>query len=164
MTLTDGGLVLVAQCEGPANAATLAQCQALAERLGDELGLAGDDALALRLSVDEACTNIVEHGYAGTAGGPLSLQVWATPPGPGRLLRVQLRDRATPFDPRQARQPDLHAEVEDRAIGGLGWYFIHEMMDSVDYRRLPDGHNLLELTRACGGDASTPVPAPDPTP
>lgn len=151
MTPLEPTHVLAGACEGPAGRDTLARCLALAEEVCASLALAEADALALRLAVDEACTNVMEHGYAGEQSGPVALEIWA-PRAPAGELRIRILDRAALFDPGGAKLPDLDAGVEERAVGGLGWYFIHEMMDAVHHAPRAGGGNQLELVRVMRGN------------
>jgi anti-sigma regulatory factor (Ser/Thr protein kinase) len=83
-------------------------------------GAAPDDCFALKLAVDEACTNIVEHGYGSDRDGAIALTVEI---GDGEA-RVVLVDTGRPFSPEEAPRPDLDADWSDRPVGGLGWHLI----------------------------------------
>ena len=97
----------------------------------------------LVLALDEAFSNAVVHGYAGSPG---EVTVSARAPRAGGELPVA--DSAPAFDPfAGAPAPDLDAPVEERAIGGLGVFLIRELMDRAEYRREGD-RNVLLMTRA----------------
>jgi serine/threonine-protein kinase RsbW len=98
---------------------------------------------ALTLAVDEACTNIIEHAYAGTAGGAIEIAVETGPED----LRVTLLDRGRPFDLSAVPPPDLTAGWKERPVGGLGWHLIRASVDDVDYEPRPDGGNRLILVK-----------------
>ncbi len=101
-----------------------------------------DDATAqsIVLAVDEACQNIIVHGYKGRADGEIVLGVFRCRDG----ILVRLRDFAPPVDPSKIKPRAL----DDIKPGKLGSHFIHEIMDSVEYRPGPDGiGNLLEMIR-----------------
>ena len=114
--------------------------------------MADDDRQAVRLAVEEACTNVVDHGYAGQAAGPLSLVFRLTA---ADTLEAQIRDQAPPFHPDQARLPDLLSDSDDRPVGGLGWYFIKQVMTEVDYTSSTEG-NCLYLRRRLSAKTATP--------
>ena len=105
-------------------------------------GVVGEEEYAVRLAVEEVVMNLVEHGYAGRAPGPVALTVDA---GPERVV-VIVEDRGRPFDPAAAPPPDLEAACEDRRIGGLGWHLVHQLMDEVRYEST-DGRNRLTLVK-----------------
>jgi len=94
----------------------------------------------LTLALEEAVANIIEHGELTTGEGCiyLALQVDAS------SIHVELRDNGRPFNPLQASPPDLEVPFEERAIGGLGIFYLQQMMDELDYR-YAEGENLLEM-------------------
>jgi anti-sigma regulatory factor (Ser/Thr protein kinase) len=108
---------------------------------------ADDDMLfAVRLAVEEAFTNIVEHGYAERSG-PVEVRVDAD----ARGLTITLLDEAPPFDPADAPAPDLDSLLEDREPGGLGWHLVRQLMDEVKREpRAPHG-NVLTLVKKFPG-------------
>lgn len=83
----------------------------------------------LKLAVDEACTNIITHGYAGMDPGTILLFV-ETRPG---QVRITITDFGHSFEPAEAPKPDIEAGLDDRPMGGFGLYFIYQTMDEVDY-------------------------------
>jgi serine/threonine-protein kinase RsbW len=99
----------------------------------------------LKLAVDEACTNVIEHGYAGRAG-TIELSVDAGSEG----LRITIRDRGAAFEPSSVPAADVSARCEDRPIGGLGWHLIRSSVDEIDYERDPSGVNRLTLVKRSG--------------
>ena len=123
-----------------ANRDGLARCLALAEAVCQQLGLSGDDTQAVRLSVEEACVNVVSHGYKGREPGLLGLAFHLVNP---HTLQAHIQDEAPPFNPDRAPTPDLMADVEDRPIGGLGWMMIRQMMPPVDYISDANGNTLV---------------------
>ena len=120
----------------------LADIRRFVEESCRSAGAAESVCFDLKLAVDEACTNIVEHGYAGEPGS-IALTVEAS----AGILRVTIRDRGTPFDPARLRAADVTSPPEERPIGGVGWHLIRSSMDEVDYERDPAGGNRLTLTK-----------------
>jgi serine/threonine-protein kinase RsbW len=101
----------------------------------------------VQLAVDEACTNIIEHGYRGEDRGKIRITCTAEP---GRLT-IEIRDNAPRFD-FVAREPDPAApdshlsDIEALPVGGLGLRLITSVMDHVSwYYR--DGSNTLLLIK-----------------
>ncbi|MBY0465879.1 MAG: ATP-binding protein [Burkholderiales bacterium] len=137
---------LVNMFTGTANREGLTHCMALSETICGQLNLGAEDAYAIRLAVEEACTNIVNHGYAGTEPGPMQLAFKLRQADDARQVIIELQDAATPFHPEDAKAPDVLSDAEDRAVGGLGWFFIQSTMDEVHYRS-EGGNNCLTLTR-----------------
>ena len=97
-------------------------------------------AQSIVLAVDEACQNVIVHGYKGRADGEIVLGVFRRRDG----ILVRLRDFAPPVDPATIKPRAL----DDIRPGKLGAHFMYEIMDSVEYRPSPDGTgNLLEMIR-----------------
>lgn len=114
-------------------------------------GLAPDDAFAVRLAVEEVCTNIITHGYGGGGEQPVIL----TARREDDAFVVTAEDRAPLFDPAAAPAPDLRADWRTRPIGGVGWHLVRELMDEVHHTPVPGGGNLVTLVkRVPGGSAA----------
>ncbi len=97
----------------------------------------------LQLAVDEACTNVITHGYAGMNPGSIIL---ALEIGESQVV-VNLTDFGHPFEPSNAPVPDIEAGLEDRPMGGFGLFFIYQTMDEVQYRTTEDGNCLIFIKR-----------------
>ena len=108
-----------------------------------DAGLNEDAAFAVRLAGEEACADIIDHAYKGAAPGPISLEMRCD----AARAVLLIEDRAPFFSPADAPAPDLTGDWEHRRMGGLGWHFIHQMMDEVKHERLPGGGNRLELVK-----------------
>lgn len=103
---------------------------------------------AVQLAVDEGFTNIVEHAYGGESQNKIECTCQVTDEG----LVVTLRDCGKPFNPLNVPQPNLDADLEDREIGGLGLYFIRQLMDEVTFTFIQGeegkaGCNLLRMVK-----------------
>lgn len=110
-----------------------------------------ETAYALRLAVEEVCINLIQHGYKDMAPGPIRVSFRRH----DDRITVTIHDRARPFDPAHAPEPDLTSDVESRPIGGLGWYLVKRSVDKIHYESDPTRGNLLTLTRR-----SRPIRAP----
>ncbi len=98
-----------------------------------------DTAYDLKLAVDEACTNVVQHGYAGMNPGSIMLDVHVG----DDEVEVRLTDFGHPFEPSSAPKPDTTLPLEERPAGGFGLFFIYETMDDVDYVTNEEGNTLI---------------------
>jgi anti-sigma regulatory factor (Ser/Thr protein kinase) len=94
------------------------------------------------LAVDEAATNIIQHGYQGHPG-----YIDIVVERQGDSFVVHIYDQAPPFDPTQVPAPDLTLQLEERPIGKLGVYLIKHFMDDVIYETSPQGGNHLILMK-----------------
>jgi anti-sigma regulatory factor (Ser/Thr protein kinase) len=101
--------------------------------------IAGDVVLA----VDEACQNIIVHGYKGRDGGEIELTLIRY----GEGIVVELRDQAPTVDPRKIQHRALH----DIKPGKLGTYLMSAIMDRVEYLPAPGGGNLLRMYKRKDG-------------
>ena len=126
----------------PAEADSLEQIQAFVAEFGQRHKLPPEAAADLELAVDEACSNIIEHGYRGMSSGEIVLALRYEPD----RVEVEIRDYGRGFDPDKIPPPDIHAPLEERKAGGLGWYLIGELMDQIEYRRDASG-NVLTFSR-----------------
>lgn len=99
----------------------------------------------LKLAVDEACTNILEHAYDGRAG-PLGVEIVLA----GEAIQIEIRDWGAPFDPTEAPPPSHDMPLEQRPNGGMGIHLIRQVMDSLSYRAGPEGNRLLITKRLAG--------------
>jgi len=93
----------------------------------------------LKLAVDEACTNIIEHGYKGMDPGSIILSFRIES---DRIL-VNITDFGHVFEPAEAPKPDLEAALDDRPLGGMGLYLIYKTMDNIDYQSSEEGNTLM---------------------
>jgi serine/threonine-protein kinase RsbW len=92
----------------------------------------------LKLAVDEACTNIITHGYKGMDPGSIILSFRIEP---DRIL-VSITDFGHVFEPVESPKPDVEAALADQELGGLGLYLIYQTMDNIDYQPSKDGNTL----------------------
>lgn len=120
----------------------LEQIAQFIETAGEAAGLDTVAICRCQLAVDEACTNIIEHGYQGEDRGPIEI---ACEPLPGSLV-ITISDQARPFDSGAVPEPHLGDTLEDLQIGGLGLYFIRQVMDTVEFNR-EAGTNKLVLVK-----------------
>ena len=107
-----------------------------------ETGVKPELHFDLTLAVEEAVSNVIEHGYKGR-GGDLTIQFELQ----DDTVTVRLRDHAKPFKPGAASRPDSEIPLEDRPLGGLGLHLMRQLMDEVRYETLPDGNLLTMIKR-----------------
>ena len=114
------------------------------DRCGFPAGSPGRVIASTKLAVDEACTNVVRHGYRGRAG---FIEVVVT--GNLREFTIEIRDQGESFDLRNVKSPNLKMYVETRKRGGLGVFLMNQLMDEVRYRGATDG-NILTMSKRLG--------------
>ncbi len=96
----------------------------------------------LVLAIAEAAQNIVKHAFknAANANELMVVQISCE----NNKLQIAFYDRGTPVDPKKVK----HREIDNVKPGGLGTFFIQEIMDAVEFK---DGKkpwiNHLVLTK-----------------
>ena len=100
-----------------------------------------EEILDTQLAVEEAITNVIMHGYAGTPG-----QIMITCSITSGFVEVQIEDTAPPFNPLSIPEPEIDENVEERQIGGLGVFLLRQVMDNIVYR-YEAGKNILVLVK-----------------
>ena len=88
------------------------------------------------VAVDEIYSNIVRYSGASEARVRIIKET--------DRLRLIYSDNGKPYNPLDAKEPDVTASAEDRAIGGLGIFMARKMMDNVEYM-YKDNQNILTL-------------------
>ena len=112
--------------------------------IATEVGIDQQDIDNIELAVDEACTNVIEHGYA--------------PDDPNKEITVRMEidtsklvltviDHAKPFNIVQYIPRDINELQEEGQNGGLGIRLIKRIMDTIDYKTTSDGYNELVMTK-----------------
>lgn len=101
----------------------------------------------MNLAIEEIVTNIISYGYEDSSEHRIRIDLAFT----NRQVTTRIEDDGKPFDPMQAKDPDVTAPLEERGVGGLGILLVKTLMDDVVYSR--DGNrNVLLMTK----NADTP--------
>jgi anti-sigma regulatory factor (Ser/Thr protein kinase) len=122
---------------------SLAAVRAFVDRACRLTGLDPASCFDLKLAVDEACANIVEHGYEGRPGGSIRIAC-ASDQG---AVRVTIVDWGRAFAPAEVPPADVTSDWTQRPVGGLGWHLIRQSVDEIDYEPDPAGGNRLTLVK-----------------
>jgi anti-sigma regulatory factor (Ser/Thr protein kinase) len=95
-----------------------------------EAGLDENAVYHCHLSVEEVCTNVVEHGYR-FAGDKNFIEVICLRNRHNFIITII--DDAPPFNPLSLPEPNPHAPLWEREGGGWGVYFVKQYMNEVSY-------------------------------
>ena len=106
--------------------------------VANQAGMEGREAKRLRLAVEEAVANIINHGQATI----INLQAKTD----DSQLVLTIDDDGQPFNPTADSATDFSVPADERPPGGLGIMFLHQMTDGLEYQRL-DGHNVLKIKK-----------------
>ncbi|GAB4493069.1 MAG: hypothetical protein Fur0016_20970 [Anaerolineales bacterium] len=111
-----------------------------------QAGMNSKEIYNIQLAVDEACSNIIEYAYEGISDGQIEINVVAT----HDALTMIINDQGKPFNPNDIAEPDIEAALEDRPIGGLGLFFMRNLMDEVHFEWSPEKGNTLTMVKRRG--------------
>ncbi len=110
----------------------------LKETLRD-FNLSDEAYYLIELSLLEMCINIVRYAYPNEKGD-IFLKIWDQE----KQLYFEIRDWGIPFDPREAKEPDIREMVNLGQTGGLGIFLCRQLMNGFEYRR-ENNQNILIL-------------------
>ncbi len=84
----------------------------------------------LKIAVDEACTNVIEHAYKGEGQHQIDVAVIVKPD----RLTIRIRDEGETFDTKEYEEPDIFEFARRHRKGGFGVHIMRRLMDQVEYR------------------------------
>ena len=126
----------------PAQMSYLIQVRDFVEHIGKRHKFDDKIINSFKLVIDEACTNIVRHGYRDIKNGEITIKAVIR-----RLsLTIIIVDQGQSYDPRQANTPDLAKYVDIGKRGGLGILMMRKLMDDMQYSVTERG-NEFRLTK-----------------
>jgi anti-sigma regulatory factor (Ser/Thr protein kinase) len=97
----------------------------------------------VQMATDEAVTNIIEHAYNGQSGGRIDIFCERREDE----FIVEIHDLGKPFDPSLVRTPRVKGPVSRRNIGGLGIFFMKNLMDKVEFSSDAKRGNRLRMVK-----------------
>jgi sigma-B regulation protein RsbU (phosphoserine phosphatase) len=122
----------------------LQQVRNLVRRTTMRQGCASELVDLFVLAIDEACANVIRHGYGRGYTGDIILEVLYSQ---GELI-FRLTDFAKPVDVATIKSRDLN----DIRPGGLGVHFIKKIMDHYKFLDTPkEVGNILEMRKRIEG-------------
>jgi serine/threonine-protein kinase RsbW len=122
----------------PGELSQIPRIQDFVRQAATQAGLSEDSIYHCQLATDEACTNVIEHGYAKFSDRPsLTLNTSLDQ----SFFCITIIDQGPDFNPLTLldRQP-----TTEMKSSGWGIHFIRSVMDKAEYKRL-DNHNYLSL-------------------
>ena len=112
----------------------------------EQAGFSVDELFRIELACDEACTNIIEHAYGGDNQGNIRIS-WHIEED---TFTITMSDDGEPFDPDIVPPPEVPANpdnLDDLKIGGLGIFFMRNLMDEVHFSRDDHKGNTLVMVK-----------------
>lgn len=120
-------------------------CQQVLDEAFAMIGASLSFQMHFMLAFEEVFVNICNYAYEN--GGTIHLRLEIS----DKDLEVTLCDWGKPFDPLKKKDPDLHASIEERKIGGLGIFLAKKYLDAFDYS-YQDGKNVSVLKKEIPSD------------
>ncbi len=108
-----------------------------------DAGMDDSAIYAVELSMDEACTNVIEHAYEGMKEG----EIECTCDADDKNLTIIIHDHGKSFDPSTIALPNLDADLDSRPVGGLGVFLMKKLMDDVRFEPLGEAGNVLTMVK-----------------
>jgi serine/threonine-protein kinase RsbW len=127
----------------PGQYKSLAQIAEFIQKISIHAELDEYATYAVETAVDEACTNIIEHGYGGEDIGDIEFTYLIEED----RLTIILRDHGQPFNPVKAPPPKLSNKLKKRSSHGLGIYLMRRCMDHIEYTYTPSDGNVLTMVK-----------------
>ncbi|WP_415035664.1 ATP-binding protein [Azonexus sp.] len=103
-------------------------------------GLAERRIGLLTMAFEEIFVNICHYAYPA-GSGPVTLICRVAD---GQFV-VEVIDEGIAFDAASLAEPDLTAALEERKIGGLGWFLVRQIADRLECFR-QEGRNVVRLS------------------
>lgn len=92
----------------------------------------------VNLILEELMTNIISYGHQEQHEKKIEVTLQCNE----NQLIITLLDEAPAFNPLLQPTPSIKADIDERAIGGLGIYFVRSLTDRVDYLYTGKGNQL----------------------
>ncbi|MFN2159969.1 MAG: ATP-binding protein [Anaerolineales bacterium] len=114
----------------------------------EKCGYNENDLFGIKMAVDEAFTNIINHAYEGECIETVRCSCFENEKG----FTVKMVDNGRSFDPERIPDPDLDSNLEERMMGGLGVHLMRSYMDEVHFSVIPQPeegitHNQLVMVK-----------------
>ena len=108
----------------------------------EEVASVGKAFGVIRLAAEELVVNIVDYAYPEGGDDYLDVEIERDE----ERITLCFRDGGVPFNPLDQPPPDISQPLEQRPIGGLGFFIVTKKMDSVTYE-YTGGENVLTVMK-----------------
>ena len=123
----------------PAQPGRMKQLRDLVGEAAGRAGFAEHERDDIVLAVNEAFANVIKHAYHFDPDREVRLVVFRTE----TALMLELHDDAESVDPSTVKPRSL----DDISPGGLGVYFIHQIMDETEFLDCKGKGNILRMVK-----------------
>ena len=115
----------------------------LVGEVAEQAGFSCNEIYSIELATDEACSNIIEHAYAGLPQGVIDISCHAD----DGQITVVIHDHGKQFDMSRVPKPNLGKKLSEREVGGLGVFLMHKLMDEIHFSSSKKSGNTLTMTK-----------------
>lgn len=126
----------------PSEAAQLPVLAQFLQEFWSAAALPPAQSMAFEIALEEIFMNVVMHGTP--VGSHARVDVCLALADNSLTLAVE--DEGPPFDPLTLPAADTRSRLDERQVGGLGVYFVRQLMDAVSYARVGP-RNQLRMTK-----------------
>ena len=125
----------------PVHTKSLKEVRNFAREIFDQSPMLQMQKDELVLAIAEAAQNIVKHAYKDIENTNDTMQIKIS--FKDNELEIGFFDKGKPVKPENIK----HRNLDDVKPGGLGTYFIQQIMDEVVFKEATGWHNHLVLTK-----------------
>ncbi|MBF0497932.1 MAG: ATP-binding protein [Deltaproteobacteria bacterium] len=158
----DHGAVATCSLWFPADRIYLPPAKAFLGALAPALGFSHHEISDLETALEEAFINIIEHGYGGGPGEPLSITFTIAP----TELTITFHEKGIPFDPGKLAQCPQPSMDTGCFPPGLGLSRIQSAVDHMEFVHLGRAGKELRLVKlrhpASGDSLAAPIETASP--
>ena len=89
--------------------------------------------MQIQLALEEAIVNIASYAYQDMESVEkiIKINIWRSQ----TKLTIEIMDYGIAYNPLENKEPNLSLPIEECKVGGLGIYFIRNLIDEVVYER-----------------------------
>jgi serine/threonine-protein kinase RsbW len=127
----------------PSDTRNLAMIRDFVEDAVRRSTMGGSDLDKLKLAVDEACANVIEHAYGNDRTKKLTIRVSFDP----AQVIVDVVDSGKEYDPTAHTPATLEELAAGRRDGGMGIRIMRMATDELLWFPDEHGHNCLRLVK-----------------
>ena len=136
--MTGTGITMV-DISLPARPGRMKQLRSLVGEAAEQAGFSENVRDDIMLAANEAFANIIKHAYHFDPDREARLVILCT----DTALILELHDDAECIDPSAVKPRSL----DDISPGGLGVYFIHQIMDETEFLDCEGKGNILRMVK-----------------
>jgi serine/threonine-protein kinase RsbW len=108
----------------------------------EHFGFREKETYQIILAVDEACSNVIRHGYNKEDAHEIRIAV----EGKDKRFTITVSDTGESYDIRAHNLPNMNQYLAEHRSGGLGIKLIRTLVDDIQYEQT-DTVNRLVLTK-----------------